>query len=266
MPPSVGGEAIPRRMRLAMAHTGVDHQPGNRPVGKRWLSATTTRCWATQSRRFRRGHQEVLPQARDEAPSGPQSGGKGAEEKFKEAKEAYEVLSDAKKRALPTISSATPASIPSAGFRRWCGRARLRRGCRRASAASPTPSATSSARSSAPATRGGGRGGNGVYRGADLRYNLELGLEEAARGTEAKIRIPTLEECADLPRHAARNRGRSRSTCTDLPRPRRSARVAGLLLDPADLSRVPRHRQGHSGPLRRPATAPGASRSTRRCR
>ena len=41
----------------------------------------------------------------------------------------------------------------------------------------------------------GGRG-NGVYRGADLRYNLELGLEEAARGTEAKIRIPTLEECA----------------------------------------------------------------------
>jgi molecular chaperone DnaJ len=35
-----------------------------------------------------------------------------------------------------------------------------------------------------------------VYRGADLRYNLEVALEEAARGTETKIRIPTLEECA----------------------------------------------------------------------
>jgi molecular chaperone DnaJ len=34
-----------------------------------------------------------------------------------------------------------------------------------------------------------------VYRGADLRYNLEIGLEDAARGTETKIRIPTLEEC-----------------------------------------------------------------------
>ncbi|MGZ5146003.1 MAG: molecular chaperone DnaJ, partial [Burkholderiales bacterium] len=40
----------------------------------------------------------------------------------------------------------------------------------------------------------GGRG-SGVYRGADLRYNLELTLEEAARGTEAKIRIPAMEEC-----------------------------------------------------------------------
>ena len=37
--------------------------------------------------------------------------------------------------------------------------------------------------------------GNGVYRGADLRYNLELSLEDAARGTEVKIRIPTMEAC-----------------------------------------------------------------------
>ena len=45
---------------------------------------------------------------------------------------------------------------------------------------------------------GGGRGGGGrsnVYRGADLRYNLEISLEEAARGTETRIRIPTMEEC-----------------------------------------------------------------------
>ncbi len=46
---------------------------------------------------------------------------------------------------------------------------------------------------------GGGRGGGGgrstVYRGADLRYNLEISLEEAARGTDTRIRIPTMEEC-----------------------------------------------------------------------
>jgi hypothetical protein len=32
-------------------------------------------------------------------------------------------------------------------------------------------------------------------RGADLRYNMELTLEEAVRGVTKEIRIPTLEEC-----------------------------------------------------------------------
>jgi molecular chaperone DnaJ len=34
-----------------------------------------------------------------------------------------------------------------------------------------------------------------MYRGADLRYNLELTLEDAARGAEVKIRIPTMDQC-----------------------------------------------------------------------
>ncbi len=44
--------------------------------------------------------------------------------------------------------------------------------------------------------RGGGGGGgrSNIYRGADLRYNLEITLEQAAHGTETKIRIPTMEE------------------------------------------------------------------------
>jgi molecular chaperone DnaJ len=42
---------------------------------------------------------------------------------------------------------------------------------------------------------GGGRQRSNVYRGADLRYNLEISLEEAARGTETRIRIPTMDEC-----------------------------------------------------------------------
>jgi len=107
---------------------------------------------------------------------------KSAEDKFKEAKEAYEVLCDARKRAA--YDQFGHAGVdPSAG-----------------------------GRGGGPEGFGGfadafgdifgeifgqGRGGrgNGVYRGADLRYNLELSLEEAAKGTEVKIRIPTMEEC-----------------------------------------------------------------------
>jgi len=43
---------------------------------------------------------------------------------------------------------------------------------------------------------GGGGQRSNVYRGADLRYNLEISLEQAARGTETRIRIPTMEVCA----------------------------------------------------------------------
>ena len=65
-----------------------------------WQNAITTKCLASTGR-GRRRDQEGLSQARDEAPSGPQSGrrAKESEEKFKEAKEAYEILSDANKRA-----------------------------------------------------------------------------------------------------------------------------------------------------------------------
>lgn len=42
---------------------------------------------------------------------------------------------------------------------------------------------------------GGGRGGERVYRGADLRYDLDLSLEEAVSGTTVKIRIPTQVKC-----------------------------------------------------------------------
>ncbi|MBE7522555.1 MAG: molecular chaperone DnaJ [Burkholderiales bacterium] len=113
-------------------------------------------------------------------------GDKAAEEKFKEAKEAYEILADAKKRAA--YDQFGHAGVdPSAGF-------------------------GAGARGAGPEGFGGfadafgdifgeifgqgrGGGGNGVFRGADLRYNLELTLEEAARGTEARIRIPAMEGC-----------------------------------------------------------------------
>jgi molecular chaperone DnaJ len=60
---------------------------------------------------------------------------------------------------------------------------------------------------------GGGRQRSSVYRGADLRYNLEVSLEEAARGTETRIRIPALEECGTCKGTAPRL-GTQPTTCT----------------------------------------------------
>ncbi|MBO9710005.1 MAG: DnaJ domain-containing protein, partial [Caulobacter sp.] len=45
------------------------------------------------------------------------------------------------------------------------------------------------------ARRGGPRSANGRERGADLRYNLEIGLEEAFTGKNASIRVPTSVSC-----------------------------------------------------------------------
>src|SRR6056300_1606671 len=62
---------------------------------------------------------------------------------------------------------------------------------------------------------GGGRSNSGrsnVYRGADLRYNLEVSLEEAAHGTEKKIRIPVLSQCKTCSGSGAK-KGTQPTTC-----------------------------------------------------
>jgi molecular chaperone DnaJ len=113
------------------------------------------------------------------------TGDKDSEEKFKECKEAYEVLTDARKRAA--YDQFGHAGIdPAAGFGA---------GARGAEGFGGFADAFGDIFGEIFGQQRGGRGGNGVYRGADLRYNLELSLEEAARGTEVKIRIPALEEC-----------------------------------------------------------------------
>ena len=60
---------------------------------------------------------------------------------------------------------------------------------------------------------GGGNRRSNVYRGADLRYNMEISLEDAARGTETKIRIPVMAKCEPCGGTGAKA-GTSPVTCT----------------------------------------------------
>jgi len=107
---------------------------------------------------------------------------KETEEKFKEAKEAYEILTDANKRAAYDrygYDGVNPQMGGGGGGQGFDGFA----------------DAFGDIFGDIFGGGGGGaRGRSNVYRGADLRYNLEISLEEAARGAEKTIRIPAQEE------------------------------------------------------------------------
>lgn len=125
---------------------------------------------------------------------------KGAEEKFKEAKEAYDILSNAQKRAaydqfghagVDTSAAGGPGAggFGGGGFGDIFGDV-----------------------FGDIFGAGGARRGAYAQRGADLRYNLELNLEEAVAGTTVKIRVPTMVSCEECGGSGAK-KGSSPSTC-----------------------------------------------------
>lgn len=102
-----------------------------------------------------------------------------AEDSFKEAKEAYEVLSDSNKRsAYDQFGHAGVDQSLGGGGAEGFGDF----GDAFGDIFGDIFGGKQSQRSN-------------VYRGADLRYNMEISLENAAKGTETKIRVPVLSTC-----------------------------------------------------------------------
>ena len=128
-------------------------------------------------------------------------GDKEAEEKFKEASAAYEVLSDKEKRAA--YDQFGHAGIdPNAGPGGFGGF-----GGGGASFSDIFSDVFGDIFS------GGGRGQRGgPQRGADLRFQLDLELEDAVKGVTKTIRVPTLVGCEECDGSGAR-KGTSAVTC-----------------------------------------------------
>ncbi|NOQ36660.1 MAG: molecular chaperone DnaJ [Methylococcaceae bacterium] len=122
-----------------------------------------------------------------------------AEKKFKEIKEAYEILSDPKKRsAFDQFGHAgvDPSMGGQGGY----------------SGAEGFGDVFGDV--FGDIFGGGGRQQrSSVQRGSDLRYNLELSLEEAVGGTETKIRVPVLTACGECKGTGAK-KGSSPVSCS----------------------------------------------------
>ena len=73
-----------------------------------------------------------------------------------------------------------------------------------------------------------------VQRGSDLRYDLEISLEEAATGKEEKLRIPRLETCDECSGSGAEE-GHDRRKLRDLRRQRPNAISARIFQRYADV-------------------------------
>jgi molecular chaperone DnaJ len=125
-----------------------------------------------------------------------------AEEKFKEAKEAYEMLSDPQKRGAYDQHghAGVDPNRGGAGAEGFGG------------------FAEAFGDIFGDIFGGGGgagqrrSGGQQVFRGSDLSYAMEITLEEAALGKESQIRIPSWDNC-DACRGSGAKPGTSAKTC-----------------------------------------------------
>ena len=125
-------------------------------------------------------------------------GNKESEEKFKEASEAYEVLSDTQKRGAydqyghAGVEGAGGMGAGGQGFGNFSD-------------------IFGDVFGDIFGGAGGGRRG-GPARGSDLRYTLDLNLEDAVKGTTVKIKVPTLVSCKPCKGSGAKP-GSSPTTC-----------------------------------------------------
>jgi molecular chaperone DnaJ len=131
-------------------------------------------------------------------------GAKAAEEKFKEAKEAYEMLSDPQKRALYDQHGHAGVD-PNMGGRSG--------GEGFGGFAEAFGDIFGDIFNGGQGGRGRGASGQQVYRGSDLSYAMEITLEEAAFGKESQIRVPSWDNCGTCNGTGAKP-GTSAKTCT----------------------------------------------------
>lgn len=126
---------------------------------------------------------------------------KEAEEHFKEAKQAYEMLSDPQKRAAYDQYGHAGVDPSMGGGGQGFG----------GGFADAFGDIFGDIFGGA-AGAGRGRGGAQVYRGADLRYSMEITLEQAAHGYDTQIRVPGWSECGVCDGKGAKP-GTSAQTC-----------------------------------------------------
>lgn len=138
---------------------------------------------------YRRLAMKLHPDRNPEDPSAP--------DRFREASEAYEVLTDAEKRQAydrfghAAVDGSAGGGFSGGGFSDIFGDVfgDIFGGS-------------------------GGRGRSSVMRGADLRYTMELDLEQAVRGDNVEIKIPVLSACDDCDGSGSKP-GSSPATCPD---------------------------------------------------
>ena len=124
-------------------------------------------------------------------------GDAAAEEKFKEASEAYEVLSDQEKRDRYDRFGHAGVEGAGSGF-----------------GAGGFTDIGDIFGEVFGDIFGGGRARRGSRRGRDMEYTLDLTLEQAVRGDSVEIRVPTLATCDDCNGSGAKA-GTSPSACPE---------------------------------------------------
>jgi len=150
-----------------------------------------------------------------------------AEASFKEAKEAYEVLSDAQKRTAYD-------QFGHAGLEQGAGGGGFNTGDAFGDMFGDV---------FGDIFGGGRRGQSNVYRGADLRYELVMDLPQAVFGDTINVELPTMQSCETCDGSGAKP-GTSPVTCDTCGGHGQVRRQQGFFsVQPADLPELSRHRQ-----------------------